>query len=79
MNTPDYIMLCKQVRSYIAANPGSTAQQIITAIPKASNQNCFFFLRKRKMLRFEGGGVAGAARWFVVPIEDFEDEEDHEN
>lgn len=61
------ILRAKKVRTFLIANPGSTLSQIHEAHPGDNLAGGIGFLQSRRMVRQEGGGKKGPARWFATP------------
>lgn len=53
----------RDLRKYVAENPGQTNDEIFAATKLGGLMD----LHRKKLIRFEGGGKKGPAKWFVVP------------
>ena len=61
----EFLEACKKARRYIIEHPGITKDELYAALPDCIGT--IQSLQIRRLIRVEGGGEKGAARWFVVP------------
>lgn len=60
-----FLAKAKEVRSWLAKHPGSTADEIYASVN--GSFGVVTFLQRKGLIRFEGGGKKGKAKWYVVP------------
>lgn len=60
-------LLAKDIRAFVNAHPGSTKDQIYAAFPdRMGFGDAYDMLRRNHMVRYEGGGKKGPAKWFPI-------------
>lgn len=56
----------QKVRAFIIANPGCTKDEIYAAHRGELLTGSFELLTRHRMVRYEGGGKKGPAKWFAT-------------
>lgn len=58
---------CRAARLFLATHPGSTFEEMKKSMGSELKNGVVSRLQRLKLIRFEGGGKKGSARWFVAP------------